>query len=136
MVHSHAVHLPRGALLTPRTMCGTGRDCSIVCPNRCSHHGTCSSGACECDAGWSGDDCSTERPLQQIRATLLSISMPSWSELSPLSSMLFASLCVFTAFCGLGYVVNLCSGLRGTAAVPLYRYLSASYSYSDYQLKQ
>jgi hypothetical protein len=31
--------------------------------------------------------------------------------------------------------MNLRAGLRGTQAVPLYRYMSESMSYSDYQLK-
>ena len=37
--------------------------------------------------------------------------------------------------CVIGYLLNLCLGARGTAAIPFYRYLSSSLSYSDYQLK-
>ena len=29
MVHSHAVHLPLGALLSPCTVCGTGKDAGL-----------------------------------------------------------------------------------------------------------
>merc|ERR1712100_662808 len=38
----------------------TGRDCSVpVCPNLCSGKGKCRQGACKCDEGYSGKDCST-----------------------------------------------------------------------------
>lgn len=35
-----------------------------------------------------------------------------------------------------GYLFNVCQGLRGTAAIPLYLYFSSSLSASDYTLKQ
>ena len=37
--------------------------------------------------------------------------------------------------CVLGYLVNLCRGMRGTDAVPYYNFFLASLSISDYQLK-
>jgi len=30
----------------------------LGCPNNCSSYGYCLGGKCECDAGFTGDDCS------------------------------------------------------------------------------
>lgn len=37
----------------------TGTITVETCPNNCSGNGTCNSGVCTCDAGWTGVDCST-----------------------------------------------------------------------------
>ena len=53
----------------------------------------------------------------------------------PLSILCLVSSAIVLLLCFVGYCVNLTVGLRGTAAIPMYRYLSASLSYSEYQLK-
>jgi hypothetical protein len=53
----------------------------------------------------------------------------------PVAMVASCAVAVLSLFCCCAYCMNLRAGLRGTQAVPLYRYMSESMSYSDYQLK-
>lgn len=49
---------------------GCDRVCDNDCFNRCSGHGICMHGWCQCDAGWHGVDCSDATGLRYHRASL------------------------------------------------------------------
>ena len=101
-----------------------------MCPNRCSGHGDCLNGTCYCAAGWQGDDCGLMHAPTGLHAIVPAAY--AWYPIGTAVFFLVAFLLLF--FLG-GYLFNVCSGLRGTAAIPLYNYFSASMYGSDYALK-
>ena len=108
----------------------SGRDCSVTCLNRCSGHGDCLNGTCYCAAGWQGDDCGLIHALTGLHAIV-----PSAYAWYPIGTAVFFLVAFVLLFFLGGYMFNVCSGLRGTAAIPLYLYFSSSMSGSDYTLK-
>ena len=116
----------------------SGRDCSITCPSRCTSatNGVCIDGACQCKHGWTGEACADAVKLVQMTSLLMDQPVDgSLTVFRPLSIMIIGVMVILLVTCALGYLLNLLQGFRGTAAIPFYRYLSASMSYSDYQLK-
>ena len=53
---------------------------------------------------------------------------------SPLNSFIIYFLFALGAFIVVGYIFNLFQGLRGSAAIPFYSYLTSN-AVADYQLK-
>jgi len=133
-----------------------GSDCSVSCPERChAPNGRCQlDGSCECKSGWRGATCDTPDMAHQFAATLKSTremqhtahGLDFVSDVStkldgtlwifyPLAMIASCAVAVLVLFCCISFCCNLREGHRGTQAIPLYRYLSSTMSYSDYQLK-
>lgn len=51
----HLNYLSDAQLTTCSSSTGLGQP---PCPNNCSNHGTCTTGGCKCQAGYTGTDCS------------------------------------------------------------------------------
>jgi len=133
-----------------------GSDCSIACPRRCTHpaNGLClADGSCKCHPGYSGLECQTTDPIFHLSSALRETSASSMHALDlkgdfattfdgtlwifyPIAMIASCATALVVLFCCCGYLCNLREGHRGTQAIPFYRYLSASMSYSDYQLKR
>ena len=61
--------------------------------------------------------------------------VPSAYAWYPIGTAVFFLVSFVLLFFLGGYLFNLCQGLRGTAAIPLYLYFSSSLTASDYTLK-
>jgi len=115
-----------------------GADCSFTCPSRCNTpNGVCMDQACKCSSGWKGHDCSVPVRMVQMSQAILSPMSENGVFFSyPLSIVAISTVGLLLLVCVLGYCFNLCKGVRGTAAIPMYAWMSDSLSYSDYQLKR
>ena len=108
----------------------SGRDCSVVCPSRCSSHGECINGSCYCHDGWKGATCSVERGLVGLDAVI-----PTAYAYHPMGTAVLLAVAALVLSFLCAYVFNLLRGLRGTEAIPLLLYLSSTAGQSDYVLK-
>jgi hypothetical protein len=97
----------------------SGPDCSQTCPSRCFGHGECVDGACACRPGYAGADCSQVAPPTGGELLLLVLQGAS-------PALLVGALAVLGTFgaCTVGYVLNRSRGRAGTAAIPMWAYLS------------
>jgi hypothetical protein len=64
--------------LAPMAPGSAGRCEPDACGGRCQPHGTCDSGACTCDEGWSGKSCETRAPPPPPPSTSASCTGPEF----------------------------------------------------------
>lgn len=112
-------------------MCQQGygaMDCSVECPNRCSGHGDCLNGTCGCTDDYYGVDCSLHQGNLDHEAL-----QPDAKAHEPLgiSTLAIAGASVVLFFAG--YAANFKGGLRGTDAIPFYKFLSVKWSGGGYE---
>ena len=114
-----------------------------MCPQRCSLNGECRAGRCQCHPGWRGETCASRDKMVQMSSLLLDDLLAGHNKMEgevtifyPLYMVALVAIILLSAVCIFGYLLNLWRGARGAAAIPYFQYATASFTLSDYQLKQ